>query len=263
MHTPISPADLRPCRRLALIVLQALALATATPPIPADARQGTPTPIACTATPRTAAEVVAVVNAPRPDGTPIPDAHGYDEAGRAHTADVASPVAAEAPAASPAASPTPVREPTGPGRPLAISLPKGDPAPPDAAAAMTAAMEQFIACANAGDSLRQMALVTDDYLRQGFAGAQLTEADVVGFVGTPHPIAREDQRTVADVRGARVLPGGFVAALFDLAAVAGPVPGEIRTDFVVFEEHDGRLLVAAYVNGLPPEQFGPQATPAP
>jgi hypothetical protein len=128
---------------------------------------------------------------------------------------------------------------------------------------MTAAMEQFIACANAGDSLRQMALVTDDYLRHGFAGAQLTEADVVGFVGTPQPIAPEDQRTVAAVRGGRVLPGGYVAALFDLAAVAGPVPGEIRTDFVVFAEHDDRFLVAAYVNGLSPEQFGPEATPAP
>jgi hypothetical protein len=247
------PADRRCLRRAALLALVALPMAA---PLPGsvDARQSTPGPIACTVTPRTVAEVVAVVNAPRAAGTPIPDAHGHDEPG------LASSPAAGGPAA---ASPAPVREPTGPGRPLAVTLPDGEPASPEAVAAMTAAREEFDACANAGDSLRQMALVTDDYLRHGFAGAHLTEADVAGFVGTPRPIAPADQRTIAGVRGARVLPGGYLAALFDLAAVAGPVPGEIRTDFVVFAEHDGRLLVAAYVNGLPPEQFGPEATPAP
>ncbi len=245
--------------RPALVALLALSLGAAATHGPVAAAEASPGPVACTVTPRTVADVVAVVNAPRAAGTPIPDAHGHDHP------DNATPPAEDAatPAAPGAASPTPVREPTGPGRPLGIVLPEGDPAAPEDVSAMTAAMEQFVACANAGDSLRQMALVTDDYLRHGFAGAHLTEADVVGFVGTPQPIAPEDQRTVAGVRGARVLPGGFVAALFDLAAVGGPVPGEIRTDFVVFEEQDGRLLVAAYVNGLPPEQFGPEATPLP
>lgn len=257
MNSPSRHADPRRTRRPMLVALLALPLVVVVPPAPADAGRATPTPVACIVTPRTVADVVAVVNAPQSDGTPIPDAQDHgEEARRASPAAAAPP-----PAATPAASPTPAPEPTGPGRPLAVTLPEGDPAPPEAVAAMTAAMEQFIACANAGDSLRQMALVTDDYLRHGFAGAQLTEADVVGFVGTPQPIAPEDQRTLAAVRGGRVLPGGYVAALFDLAAVAGPVPGEIRTDFVVFAPLGGRLLVAAYVNGLPPDQFGPEATP--
>ncbi len=258
MSPSIRPADVRRGFRPALVALLVLPLLAAALSMPVAAWQDTPAPVACTVTPRTVADVVAVVNAPRLAGSPIPDDRDH-----APSLDASDPVSASSPAAVSAASPTPVREPTGPGRPLAIDLPDGDPAPADTLAAMTAAMEQFIACAKAGDSLRQMALVTDDYLRLGFAGAHLTEADVAGFVGTPQPIAPEDQRTVAGVRGGRVLSSGHVAALFDLAAVAGPVPGEIRTDFVVFAEHDGRLLVAAYLNGLPPEQFGPEATPGP
>lgn len=153
----------------------------------------------------------------------------------------------------------PAREPKGPGVPVEINLPEGPPPPDEAVAAMTAVMEQFAACYSAGESLRMMALVTDEYLKNGFAGRALSEQDVVAFAGTPRPMPPAEQRTLAGVRGARVLQDGSAAALFDLAAVGGAVPGEIRTDFVIFREVGGAWLIDAYASGLPQDRFGPAA----
>jgi hypothetical protein len=277
-HRPHRPG---PSSRLVVLAAAAVAVLLAVSvPAPMGAAvtvaAAQPTPAAaCTVAPRTPAEVAAVVTA----GLATPHAHDHDgdrghDAGHAVAASPAAPgapdVTAPAPAASPAgpgstASPTPVREPTGPGRLREITLPEGDPAPPEAVAAMLATLDQFVACANAGDSLRLMALVTDDYLRGGFGDTGLTKADVAAFVGTPSPIAPEDQRVVAGIREARLLPGGQAGALVDLAAVAGPVPGEIRTDFVVFQPDADPTLyrIAAYAAGLPPDRFGPAATPTP
>ncbi|MGI9254323.1 MAG: hypothetical protein ACR2J8_11285, partial [Thermomicrobiales bacterium] len=148
---------------------------------------------------------------------------------------------------------------SGPGVPLEVQLPEGALASDGQVAAMTVAMEQFTACLNAGEALRMMALVTDAYLKGGFAGRALDEADVIAFAGTPKPMPDYDQRTLAGVRGARGFPDGRSAALFDLATVGGPVPGEIRTDFVIFREVDGVWLIDGYASSLPPEKYGPES----
>ena len=83
--------------------------------------------------------------------------------------------------------------------------------------------------------------------------------DVEAFAGTPKPLPDEERFVLAAVRGARMFEDGRIAALFDLAAVGGPVPGEIRTDFVVFREVDGRWLIDGYLASVPPDQYGPDA----
>ncbi|MFM9107382.1 MAG: hypothetical protein ACKOWF_11870, partial [Chloroflexota bacterium] len=206
----------------------------------AGAQEATVEATACTVAPRSPREVARIAGTPE--------------------AAPAAPAAAAGDA--PVGSPTPrrpAREPKGPGVPLEVTLPEGPPAPEAAVAGMTATMRQFTACYSAGEALRMMALVTDEYLRGGFAGRALSEQDVVAFAGTPRPMPPAEQRTLAAVRGARQFPDGRVAALFDLAAVGGPAPGEIRTDFVVFREVDGAWLIESYAAGLPPDRFGPGA----
>ncbi len=193
----------------------------------------------CTVEPRTPREVAIIAGTPKPEVVSVLEPPVVDDA-----------------------TPTPrkpAREPKGPGVPLEIVLPEGPPPPDEAVAGMSDTMEQFAACYSAGESLRMMALVTEEYLKGGFAGRALSEQDVVAFAGTPRPMPPGEQRTLAGVRGARVLVDGRTAALFDLAAVGGAVPGEIRTDFVVFREMGGVWLIDAYASGLPPETFGPGA----
>ena len=198
-----------------------------------------PTPAAgCTVAPRTVAEVVA---AGASAATPVAP---FDLPG----------------AATPA--PVPAVEPTGPGTPLEIVLPLGEPAPAGATEAMRSTLEAFLACQNAGDVLRTLALVTDDYVVESFGRSALTEENVAAYAAVPRPVPPEYQRAVAAVREARVLPGGRLAALFDLAATGGPAPGEIRTDFVVFAPTADGYAVDAIQAGLPPEEFGPGAQPA-
>lgn len=211
-----------------------VAAARATEPVAAQ----DPTPVAgCAVAPRTVAEVVAAGAA---DATPVAV---FDLPG----------------AATP--SPAPAAEPVGPGTPLEIVLPTGEPAPVEATAAMRSTLEAFLACQNAGDVLRTLALVTDDYVVDSFGRPALTEENVAAYAAEPRPVPPEQQRAVAAVREARVLPGGRLAALFDLAATGGPAPGEIRTDFVVFAPTTDGYAIDAIQAGLPPEEFGPEAQP--
>ena len=47
-------------------------------------------------------------------------------------------------------------------------------------------------------------------------------------------------------------------AVEGMAAVGGPVPGKIRTDYVFFTVEGGAWKIAAYTAGLPAEQFAPE-----
>jgi hypothetical protein len=210
-----------------------IALAAALVPAAAQDPAG-----ACTVEPRTPREVAVVAGTPEPSPVSALDLPVIDDA-----------------------TPAPPREPSGPGIPDRIVLPSGDPAPGDVVAGIAATMEQFTACTNAGEALRMMALVSDDFLRGGFAGRALDEADVISFAGTPRPLDPAEQRDVATIRQPQLLGPGLAAALVDLAALGGPVPGEIRTDYVVFSQHGDRWLIEAYAANLPPDEFGPNAAP--
>jgi hypothetical protein len=228
-----------PAIAAAMAIAATLGLGGIAPARAQDPGSSTPVAGGCTVEPRTPREVAVIA------GTPPAAAQSVFEL---PVVDDATPTPRK-----------PAREPKGPGVPLEIVLPEGPPPPDNAVAGMTATMEQFAACYSAGESLRMMALVTDEYLKGGFAGRALSVQDVVAFAGTPRPMPTAEQRTLAGIRGPRLLQDGRTAALFDLAAVGGAVPGEIRTDFVVFREVGGRWLIDAYASGLPQDTFGPGA----
>jgi len=233
--------------RQALLVRVALAaLAAATAAQPVGAQEATPATVACAVAPRTVAEIVAAGAA---TVTPVAV---FDLPG------AATPIPPPAPA-SPAPSTPPAVEPVGPGTPLQIVLPEGEPVSDAAVVGMRTTLEAFLACANEGDVLRTVALVTDDYILDSFGRGALTEANIADYAAAPRPVPVAQQRAVVAVRGARLLPDGRAAALFDLAATGGPVPGEIRTDFVVFAPTPAGYLIDAIQAGLPPETFGPAA----
>jgi hypothetical protein len=140
---------------------------------------------------------------------------------------LATPVA---PAASPAATPaTPLP---------ADALPAGEPAGPDAPFGINETMREFVACVNAGDTRRVLALLSDDVSRETVA-ALLGDATESGALppGTPAPLSADEQLLFFSIRDPRVLEDGRVGAI---------VSDDTRPDFaffIIFEEQDGRWLI--------------------
>ncbi|MEA2524979.1 MAG: hypothetical protein QOF73_2206 [Thermomicrobiales bacterium] len=154
---------------------------------------------------------------------------------------IGTPVPAVETEASPVASPTP------------FVMPEGEPADEATVAAITAAVREYIACLNAGDNARVLALYTDRGLLDLLGGAIVggaTAQQVLDALGTAQPLP-EDQRTLLyGIDDVRVLPDGRVAALIigdDLAKPNPPGPA-----LIYFVEVDGRWLVDGFV---PTEQI--------
>ena len=216
--------------------------------IPAGLSSAEDHPDSCDVAPRTIREVALLTQR---NGTPVPTA----------TPDphfTPTPVRTPTPPITMTPLPTPEDGPSGPGVLDEIVLPEGPPASNGDIAAISALMTSFASCTNAGEVLRMMALVSDAYVAGSFAGTALSEDQVSTYVGTPRDIDVDEQRTFVGVRDARNLGNGYWGALVDMAAVGGPVPGKIRTDYVFFIIERGAWKIAAYTAGLPEEQFGPE-----
>jgi hypothetical protein len=195
----------------------------------------------CAVPRRALAEIVAVLSPPAtPAGTP--HQHGADEA-----ADQATPVAVE---------------PVGTPRLLRPELPTGEPATAEVVAGLTETMQRYLACANAGDVIGLMSLVSDDFLRQSFASSLVTEADLRAYAEAGEPAPPDRRRRLVAIREARQLADGRVAALVDIAPVVNPNRSMIDTDLVTFTLVDGRWLIDRYLAGVT-FWYGPEATPTP
>ncbi|MGH2560859.1 MAG: hypothetical protein ACRDJH_17480 [Thermomicrobiales bacterium] len=140
---------------------------------------------------------------------------------------IATPaVAVASPAALPA---TPVP---------ADALPGGEPAGPDALFGINQTMRELVACVNAGDTQRALALLTDDASRETVV-ALFGVAIVSGPIpdATPTPLPADEQLPFFSIRDPRVLEDGRVGAI---------VSDDTRPDyafFIVFVEEDGRWLI--------------------
>ena len=157
---------------------------------------------------------------------------------------------------------TPVRiEPMGTPRLLRPELPAGPPATADAVAGLTETMQRYLACANAGDVIGLMSLVSDEFLRFSFASI-ITEADLQAYADAGRPLPLEQRRRLVGIREARQLADGRVAALVDTAPLASTNPAAIDTDLVTFDLVDGRWLVDRYLASVT-FWYGPNATPVP
>lgn len=147
-----------------------------------------------------------------------------------------TPVAGVATDASAEASPTP------------FVMPEGQEADEATVAAITAAAREYIACLNAGDYARALALYSDRGLRDLFAEAianGATAQQILDSLGTAQPLPQDQQNLLYGVDDVRVLPDGRIAALIigDNLAEPGP-PGPA---LIYYVQVDGRWLIDGVV----------------
>ncbi len=144
----------------------------------------------------------------------------------------ATPVPAAEPEASPVASPTP------------FAMPAGEPADEATVAAITAAARQYIACLNAGDNARVLALYSDRGLLDLFGGAiagGATAQQILAALGPAQPLPEDKRNLLYGIEEVRMVPDGRIAALVigDNLAEPGP-PGPA---LFYFFQVEGRWLV--------------------
>jgi hypothetical protein len=91
-------------------------------------------------------------------------------------------------------------------------LPDGEPVDPATLDAVTATLETFLACGNAGDLPRLFALFSDDFLAshpEDFPPEELESLAATTPSPTPYPV------TIAPIEQARLLPDGRVVLIAD------------------------------------------------
>jgi hypothetical protein len=126
------------------------------------------------------------------------------------------------------------------------TIPLGYPAGRHQAIEVTATLTEIIACLNAGDVLRALALFTDDglhrFLGPWAAEGAWTEADVRQFATTAVPLAEDEQQTLLGVANVARLNDGRLTAF---AIIADPfeTSGQPQALFLYFSYQDGRWRI--------------------
>lgn len=132
------------------------------------------------------------------------------------------------------ANPEPPRD----GGRLHESIPSGVPVDAQTADEITHLLADVIACINAGDFLRTIALYSDHlvYARGPLDGATI---DALSSA-TPTPLPPDAQQTIERIHSIAYLPGAFVAAIVTISGVddLDPEPG-ITLVFVMTMTADG------------------------
>jgi hypothetical protein len=127
--------------------------------------------------------------------------------------------------------------------PVAIAdLPAGEPADVETIAAITAATEQVMACINAGDFLRLLALFSDNAVRT-FASDLGDSPEDLAALSTPEPTPEDEWVTLGEVTAARVLPDGRVGAVIYPAP-----PNDDDPAFFIFVQVGDRWLVDGFAD---------------
>jgi len=152
--------------------------------------------------------------------------------------------------ATPAADPATPAPITG-----ADGLPAGAPADPATIAGITAATRELIACINAGEVLRGLALYSDPFLRSQYGQGAVSE-ESFDAAATPRPRGPETWVSIARIRDARVLADGRVGAIVTVVEPTSP-RGE-DSSLLLFVRVGDRWLLDGAIDQLPGE-----ATPAP
>jgi hypothetical protein len=188
----------------------------------------TPDADECTVEPRPIEELMAVVGSPPPAGS------------------------GEENSAARAASPAP------------FVLPEGEPADEATVAAVTATIRGFFACMNAGEGLRGMAQLTDEFIQQQI-GFQVYDADTIAYLhASPVPLPEEQQVRLFGIREVTVHADGRVGALIDYFGPAAPPESPLgwETDLMIFEQQpDGAWHLDESIENLE-GQHPPDVPPA-
>ena len=176
----------------------------------------TPDPADCQVEPRPIEELGAVVG--MPTASPASPTKSTTSSG------TSSPLPA-----SPLASATP------------FVAPRGEPADPETAEAVTATVYELFACTNAGAFMRVYALFTDDFTREFFAGTPLTEEVAAFLTAPPTPLPEDQRRIIVRFGEVQLLPDGRAGLVTVLDEPDDPRTEE--PDYLFLEQVDGRWLV--------------------
>ena len=138
---------------------------------------------------------------------------------------------------------TPVAATPGAGTLDSVPVPLGEPADAETVAGATGAIREILACFNAGDFGRALALFSDDLIRSFGPEPGETPEDVRGFLeAAPGPLPAGDRIRLLAITDVSVMEDGRVGALVvsDDPTVAPEGP---ETVLVIFVEEGGRWLV--------------------
>lgn len=207
------------------VILVIVAIAALATPLVARAQEATPVvgslapaPEECTVAPITVERLNLVISGAGATGTPEAVVE-----------------------ASPVASPT------------AWAMPEGTPADEATFAAVSAAVREYIACINAGDVAKVLALYSDAGLADILAGAiaqGATGEQILASFGTPSPLAPDQVTRLYGIDAIVITPDGRAAALVigdDLTKPSPPGPA-----LIYFVQVNGAWLVDGFV---PTEQI--------
>lgn len=144
-------------------------------------------------------------------------------------------------------------------------LRQGEPVDEATLEAVSATTRQFVACINAGDTFRSLAVVTDAFLRAQLGGltptaeqlAALESQLVAAAAASPVALDATSQGALVAVSDVRRLPDGRVGALVVVAAAGAGTPPD--TAVFVFLEVEDRWLI----DDIVPTTESPAATPVP
>jgi hypothetical protein len=76
--------------------------------------------------------------------------------------------------------------------------------------AIRALVRQLVACSNAGDTMRRLALYSDTRIAEAYPKGATDALERIA--GTPFPVLPEERVALLDISNARTLPDGRVAA---------------------------------------------------
>ena len=146
--------------------------------------------------------------------------------------------------------------------PASVPVPLGEPADAETAAAATAVVREVLACFNAGDFGRALALFSDDLVRSFGPSPEETPEDVRAFLApAPEPLPAGSRIRLLAVTDVAVMADGRVGAFVVTDDPTVPPEGP-ETALVLVVEEDGRWLVDAVVEFVVVEE-GDGGTPAP
>jgi hypothetical protein len=128
----------------------------------------------------------------------------------------------------------------------AFARPRGEPADPETAAAITATVRELVACFNAGDWLRAAALYTNAGFGEDFAGT--TREELLVLEASPSPIEEMGRVALIAVRDIERLPDERAGAVVVVGAEGTP---DIYA-FLYFAPDGERWLIDYFVDEYDP-----------
>mgnify|MGYP001182129519 CR=1 FL=1 len=124
---------------------------------------------------------------------------------------------------------------------------------------ITAIIRESIACENAGEPLRQYALLSERFLRELF-GELSAEEQRRFFAATPGPLAESRRVGLLGISDARTRPDGRVTAVVSYVVYEGDHVVEEYEVRLIFVRVGDRWLIDGFVPEMPPSASG-TATP--